>query len=1061
MNTFEITVQRKSGNTWPIVVEQSAAGVFLPVRAEGVLEVDLNEFTSQLNSQISPREYGTLLGQAVFREQVLRAFDRASSRSEDLLHMLLFIEAAELKGLRWERLCAPLDGGWDFLALNQRVPFSLYLPSTTDQRFPPIGRRDLRALVVVANPEGLDKYKLAPFEAAATVTGVRAALGDIPADVLAAVPESAGPPTLDALCERITNQRYTLLHVVGHGQFKRGEGETLLFLADAANQVKPVTGTDLLERFRKLRGARGLPHFLFLSTCESAVAEAGAALGGLAQRLVRDLGMPAVLAMTETVSIATAQALAGGFYRSLCEHGELDRALVEACAGLAGRPDIHVPALYSRLGGRPLFSNDPDRPLTVAEIQEGLTRARYGLAERAPVWLEVRADERRSVFEQAAAGLEATLHAEFKDLGKQARKDRLRVLDQVSHFCDEALERSFTELALGADLPAYDVCCPFRGLYHFRVRDWEFFFGREALVAGLQERLAKHGFLAVLGPSGSGKSSLVLAGLVHKLQEQENGLQFAYLTPGSDPLEFLEAVLQANDRASLLVVDQFEELFTLCTDDTKRRAFLTHLLQLPQQMRVVLTMRADFWGECAPYRELKELMQARQELIAPMDAAELRRAMERQAAKVGLRFEADLANTILDDVQGEPGAMPLLQHALLELWKRRHGRWLRAEEYRVIGGVKKAIAETAEAVYQDLSSKDQERVQDIFVRLTRLDEEAVKVEERRDTRHRVGLEELTLAGSDPAHTRALVERLADARLVVTSVNPAIGREEVEVAHEALIRHWPRLCGWLDEDRTTLRLREGVREAAREWERNGEDESLLVHRGVRLEEAETLRRHSHFGLNQLERAYVDACAALRARERTARERLRFRIMMGLAAGFVAAIGLMLWALLARHNEVIQRGIAQINEMKANEATVLATQERDRANDQRITALAQSLAANSRFRPLGHRAATRCAPRGRIDEKTAYTGGGCGPPSRVVPHDGTRQPIPPPGGHRCRLHQPGRPACGVLRPKPPGRDGGSRCHGYGHGKGASQAALCRTHQQRTGSRVQCRWEIHRDV
>src|SRR5262249_44485033 len=153
------------------------------------------------------------------------------------------------------------------------------------------------------------------------IAGVRAALGAIPCDVLAAVDGAVGPATLDALCERITAEQYTLLHVVGHGQYK--SDETILYLAKADNQVDPVTATGLLERLGQLVGARGLPHFAFLSTCESAVPEAEGALGGLAQRLVRDLGMPAVLAMTEKVSVATAKALAEGFYVRLREHGEV------------------------------------------------------------------------------------------------------------------------------------------------------------------------------------------------------------------------------------------------------------------------------------------------------------------------------------------------------------------------------------------------------------------------------------------------------------------------------------------------------------------------------------------------------------------------------------------------------------------------------------------------------------------------------------------------------------------------------------------------------------------
>src|SRR6516162_2093073 len=178
-------------------------------------------------------------------------------------------------------------------------------------------------------------------------------------------------------------------------------------------------------------------------------------------------------------------------------------------------------------------------------------------------------------------------------------------------------------------------------------------------------------------------------------------------------------------RPVLYIVDQFEELFTMCKDEGLRRAFIAELLELAKSDRVVLTMRADFWGECADYKDLKERMEARQELVAPMNAAELRAAMEQQAAKVGLRFEADLSNTMLDEVAGEPGAMPLLQHALLELWKRRHGRWLRASEYRALGGVKQAIAQTADRLYDGLPSPEQKRVRDIFVRLTHLGEDTV------------------------------------------------------------------------------------------------------------------------------------------------------------------------------------------------------------------------------------------------------------------------------------------------------------------------------------------------
>jgi energy-coupling factor transporter ATP-binding protein EcfA2 len=278
-------------------------------------------------------------------------------------------------------------------------------------------------------------------------------------------------------------------------------------------------------------------------------------------------------------------------------------------------------------------------------------------------------------------------------------------------------------------------------LYPFRVENREFFFGREELIAQLQQKLSEHNFLAVLGASGSGKSSLVLGGLIPLLQQKQGDLQLAYMTPSSHPIEKLQASLSPiQGESSILVIDQFEELFTLCADESERVTFIEKLLSLIPYQKIVITMRADFWGECATYRNLKDLMEARQKLIGPMDAAELRKAMEMQSAQVGLRFEAGLSNVILDDVQGEPGAMPLLQHALLELWKRRHGRWLRAVEYEAIGGVNMAIAQTADDVYNTLSSPEQDQVKNIFIRLTRLDESAK--EKRRDTRRRVWLESM-------------------------------------------------------------------------------------------------------------------------------------------------------------------------------------------------------------------------------------------------------------------------------------------------------------------------------
>ncbi len=260
MIIFEIIVQRKGAVGWPVVVEQSAPGQFLPMRTEGLLRLDLKA----LLAQGTPLEYGTVLGQGLFAGPVRDAFVQALAASANALRVLLCVEADDLKTLHWQRLCGPLDGGWSFLCLQQRTLFSLYLPAVTDRRFPSIGRLDLRALVVVASPAGLEKYGLQPFDVTATVTTLTGALGAIPCDCLADAPGAIGPPTLDAFCERIVAERYTLVHVVCHGATSASDGETSLFLASPSGGLDRVRRHAAREASRSIGlGCRPAPCGLF------------------------------------------------------------------------------------------------------------------------------------------------------------------------------------------------------------------------------------------------------------------------------------------------------------------------------------------------------------------------------------------------------------------------------------------------------------------------------------------------------------------------------------------------------------------------------------------------------------------------------------------------------------------------------------------------------------------------------------------------------------------------------------------------------------------------------
>ncbi|NNJ10751.1 hypothetical protein EKD04_010460 [Chloroflexales bacterium ZM16-3] len=873
MHTFEITIQRQSDGVYPVIAEEHQDGGQLPIRVEGELRIDQSEL---LAAEIDRVGYGKLLGAALFSGDVRDGFVEALARADDLLRILLFIEDVPMRAVRWERLYAPIDGGWKLLATLQRAPFSRYMPSLTDRRFPPIGRRDLRALIVAASPAPDNRFQLEPFDVTAATAGVREALGPIPSTLLADIDGADGRPTLDEICARITADPHTILHLVCHGRVLK-DGESVLYLAGDAGPgtVEPVTGTRLLERLGSLEGARGLPHFAFLSTCESASPDADEAMGGLGQRLVRELGMPAVVAMTDKVSILTANALSAAIYARLREHGEPDRALVEGSVRLAERGDVMVPVLFSRLGGQPLFSDTLDRALTAAEMAAGLD----SLASCIPVRAPVLADE----FGSAAAGLRRTLATRPELMDDQVRHQQAEALAMIETICGEATGISFQSLCLGQELPPYDARCPFPGLRAFQADLRDFFFGREPLVARLLARVADSPFLAVLGPSGSGKSSAVFAGLVPALQARRPELPLLTMTPGELPLASLLATLEQAGPAptsdggppvarAILVIDQFEEVFTLCQDADERREFFDELLRQVGPLLVIITLRADFLGEVAPYPTLREMVTAHQELIAPMTPEELRRAMERQAAAVGLRFEADLGGQILDDVRGEPGAMPLLQHALQELWARRRGAWLRGAEYRAIGGIQQAIAHSADQIFDKAPPEDKERLRAIFVRLTRLDSERAEGEQR-DTRQRVAIAELVPAGADPAPTRALVGLLADARLLVTGVGPG-GEETAEVAHEALIRGWPRLRAWLTDDRQGLLLHEAIHSAAREWAASGQDEAFLF-RGARLDEALSLSALSRFALNAQEQQFLDAAAALRGREAAEREASRQR------------------------------------------------------------------------------------------------------------------------------------------------------------------------------------------
>ena len=506
----------------------------------------------------------------------------------------------------------------------------------------------------------------------------------------------------------------------------------------------------------------------------------------------------------------------------------------------------------------------------------------------------------------------------LRDLGPHNLKD-LPEPERLFQLVVDGLPGSFPPLRVheeaieAAGLPDYsvppaDVPCPYKGLLPFEQEDSDLFFGREALVDDLAGRLEASSFLAVVGPSGSGKSSLVRAGVVPALQRAAGAeLPAAIIAPGVHPLAELASV---GDPA-VLVVDQFEEVFTLCRDEEERAAFLDALLDRAEDgALVVVALRADFYGHCAAYSRLAGALEERQALVGPMSEEELRRAIERPGEHAGLVLEPGVVEAMLRDVAGQPGGLPLLSHSLLETWKRRSGRMLTVIGYLQSGGVHGAIAKTAETVYRDALSPEQQAIaRNVFLRLTELGDGT------EDTRRRVSIAELVPRRGQEAEVDEVLRTLADARLVT------IGEGTVEVAHEALIRHWPTLRGWLDEDREGRLLHRRLTEAAQEWETLGRDPGALF-RGARLATTGDWATAHDPELNELEREFLTAsrqASELEAvRQRRANRRLRL-----LLAG---AVVLLVLAVAGGAIALVQRSHAR-KAQAAAEAQSLRAESRD--------------------------------------------------------------------------------------------------------------------------------------
>jgi DNA-binding SARP family transcriptional activator/outer membrane protein assembly factor BamB len=461
--------------------------------------------------------------------------------------------------------------------------------------------------------------------------------------------------------------------------------------------------------------------------------------------------------------------------------------------------------------------------------------------------------------------------------------------------------------------------CPYRGLTPFGPGDHETFFGRRLEVEHCMTRLRSTRCLVITGASGSGKTSMLRAGIMAALERA--GAHPRYLVPGTDPLGALFAVLATVRDEEPLVVDQLEELFLLGHPGAVVGEFCRQLLLESRQRPLVLAIRVDQLGELGAQPGMGELVELALHLVRPFDEDQLRQVIEGPATAAGLRLEPGLVDLLLRDASEGQGALPLLSHLLVEVWKQRDGPVLTVAGYRAAGGLAGAVARTADELYDRLSEAEQAACRSVMLHLVELSDDGAPICRRMPRRALIG---------NPSQER-VVRDLVQARLLT------LQEETVEVSHEALVRAWPRLRSWLEEDADAVRTLRHLTLAAQGWDALGRPPSEL-YRGTRLRLALEQTRDAAADLTVLDREFLaaaheqDRSDLEAAEERAARERRsnrRLRVLLGSTAGLLVLSFLAgTFAVANRNQAVAQRSSAQLEALVGRSLALRAT-DRDTA------------------------------------------------------------------------------------------------------------------------------------
>jgi len=415
-----------------------------------------------------------------------------------------------------------------------------------------------------------------------------------------------------------------------------------------------------------------------------------------------------------------------------------------------------------------------------------------------------------------------------------------------------------------------DALCPYVGLEAFAEAKRDVFFGRQRLAMELAGRLKNSRVLIVVGSSGSGKSSLVRAGLLPAMKKDafppEKWQYLDPIVPGADPQATIAELLQGSQGGDLvLVIDQFEEVFTLATEEESRQVegMLLELIRDPaHEHRIILTLRADFVTQMTRLSELNQ--QDYYFHVPPLTAGELREAIQAPADLIGLKFDDGIVDALLNEILGEPAALPLLQFTLLRLWENRERNRITWAAYQRLGGGRKALGNSATEFYENgLLPEEQSTARQILLRMVRPGE-GLEV-----TSNRVLRKELFSKSYAADRVETVLDKFQKAHLLRITPGKTRDEDRIEVAHEALIRNWPKLEEWLETERDRLRERRRLTTTAELWQERGRDPSILL-RGSQLEEAA-----KYDDLNDIETAFMKKSLAVKKAEDDAREAARLR------------------------------------------------------------------------------------------------------------------------------------------------------------------------------------------